>query len=160
MKEKEMSKNPEIRISINEPSKENNNIDKWGEFVYEAKMPWGPWHLTRKPREIFKSENIMVLECFADEYIEDEYGYVPERTLENDPCSRQFLVGQTKDGNILWWYNFGTQRYDLKNHRFYEASTKIKGKEFIIKGYGWEVEPDDEVHVDMETGTKTIVKAK
>ena len=58
----------------------------------------------------------------------------------------------TPDKSIIWWYNPGEQRYDLANKKYCDASVRIEGTNLVIKGYGWDVEPDTEIYVDIETG--------
>lgn len=150
-----MPKYPEIRI---EPPKKGTSSNLWGEFIYGPKMPWGPWQLTREPQELFRFKNTTVFECFADEYVEDEQGYVTHGTTGHDPCFRHFLVGRSVDGNVLWWHNLNEQRYDFKNKKFHEATIRIEGREIVISGYGWEVEPNVEIHIDVETGAKAPIE--
>lgn len=144
-----MSKYPKLRI---EPPEKGTVSDNWGEFISGPKMPWGPWRLTSEPKQLFKFKGITVVECFANEHVEDSQGYVAGETLAHDPGLRHFLVGQAADGNILWWYNLGHRRYNVKNEEFYEATISLEGKDIVVKGYGWEVEPGEEVHIDTETG--------
>jgi hypothetical protein len=151
MKEQEASNYPKFNKF------EGGGTGGWGEFAYEAKMRWGPWQIEGKPTELFKSQNVTVLECFASEAVQDEQGYVAERTLENDPCLRHFLVGLTKGKGVLWWHNVGEQGVDLETKRCYEASIKVKENEIVVIGYGRKSELENETHINIETGNITYV---
>lgn len=139
-----MSEYPKISIELSK--------GEWsGKFVHAPKMPWGPWHLTARPKEIAVFNGVKVLECVADEYIDDEMGVASDV----DSRLRHFLVGMKPDGSVLWWHNFGMGRYDSNNKRFYENFIKVENDEIIVKGYGWEVDPETEIHINIETGNKS-----
>lgn len=125
-----------------------------GEFEYQEKMPWGPWYLTKAPKTLFETSGISVLECFANELIGDENGFVVRCSPENDPCFRHFFVGKTADGSILWWHNLGLQRYDVTNKRFCKTSITFGNDQVVIQGYGFEVDPHEKLTINIKTGEK------
>jgi len=137
--------NPYPQIHIEPPAKEASNY--WGEFVYGPNMPWGPWQLTHEPKKLFSLKDITVLECLAEEYVEDEQGCAASRTLGHGSCSRHFLVAQITSGEILWWYNLSDGEYDPKNQKL-----KFTEDEVIIQNYGWGSRLRGEAHVNIETG--------
>jgi len=135
-------------------NKPEGGTQYWGEFTYGPKMPWGCWWLTSEPTKLTEREGITVLDCQANEFVEGDDGIVAESTLSHDPCSRRFLVGCTQDGSIVWWHNIGPQRYDLKEKKFCETSIRVSDGNVYIKGYGWNVEPDVEISINIKTGEK------
>lgn len=146
-----MSRGPEIHI---EPPQNGASSDRWETFVYSPDMPWGPWYLSGKPKEIFKVGNVRVFECTAKELVQDEQGYVAESTLAYDPCFRHFLVGQTMTGEVIWWHNL-IEEYDREKRRFAETSITLTGKLLIVKGYGGGYRDENKgkaVCIDVDTG--------
>jgi hypothetical protein len=151
-----MTEYPQLHVypeNLGAPGFSNN----WGEFIKEPDSRWGPWRITLQPKKLVELKEITLLECSAHENVEDEQGVSAQGSLAFDPCDRHFLVGQAADGTVIWWYLLGMHRYDLKKGEFCEAGIRIESGKVIIKGYGWEVEPDVEIALDIKTGVRVSV---
>jgi len=143
-----MSTYPMINVSTKCPT-------HCGEFLYSSKMPWGPWYLMRKPKALFEVADITVLECFALEMVQDENGVAANCSPENDPCDRHFLVGKATDGHIIWWHNLGQVRLDPVTNKSVKSSISFDIDKVVIKGFGFEIEPQERLTIDVHTGKKT-----
>ena len=126
-----------------------------GEFLYGPKMLWGPWYLQGKPKALFEVADITVLECFALELVQDESGVAANCSPENDPCARHFLVGKTEDGHIAWWHSLGQVRLDPVTNKSVKSSISFDIDKVVIKGFGFEIEPQERLTIDVHTGKKT-----
>lgn len=126
-----------------------------GEFMYSSRMPWGPWYLTSLPKALFATPEITVLECFADELVQDENGVAAECTPENNPYSRHFLVATYADSRIAWWHNLGQARFDTAKNKPFESAIYRDGDNVVVQGFGFELEPTDRLAIDIATGTRT-----
>ena len=129
----------------------------WGEFTHKPNMPWGPFHLTREPKVLFRAGDVEVLECFAKEYVEGDDGIVASGTLGHDPCLRYFLVGRRMDGKVVWWHNLVAE-YDLENKKFVEDSITLEGEQLVVKGYeGCGNKKGKAISINVETGEKSVI---
>jgi len=126
-----------------------------GEFMYSPRMPWGPWYLTCLPKALFATPEITVLECFADELVQDESGVATECTSESNPYFRHFLVAKNADGKIIWWHNLGRKRFDTQKNKPIETAIYRDGDNVVVQGFGCELEPTNRLAINIKTGTKT-----
>ena len=148
-----MSDYPENPVLTISPPKEGSISRNWGTFTYGPKMPWGEWLLTSEPTQLVEFESITVLECRAREMVDDEHGVAAE-----EACLCYFLVGRKADGTLAWWHNIGSSFYDLDLKKIRETSIRTEDGKIFIKGYDRDIEPDQEVTIDIISGEKTMPK--
>lgn len=129
----------------------------WGVFEYGERMPWGPWHLTSQPKVLYIIGPVMVLECYADEIVEDENGVAVSGTNYHDPKLRHFIVGRKGSGQVLWWHQL-SQEFDSVAKKYAETSiTYNNDGAILVKGYEGNGKGQGKViRIDLNTGEKTV----
>ena len=74
---------------------------------------WGMWSVSSAD-ELFKVEDISIIECIANEPLQDENGVAAESSLYYDPCMRLLIMGQSQEGVVIWSRYIGNPSHKRK----------------------------------------------